>query len=92
MDVKLTRDNNITTGKIYQASFPCHHVHGIMVLFFSHLSQILKIIVMNLQQTPSSVKNSNLTVFIFLQSVIDKERRGDYLGKTVQVLLLNQFK
>lgn len=37
MDVKLTRDNNITTGKIYQ-------------------------------------------------SVIDKERRGDYLGKTVQVV------
>ncbi|KAL5732039.1 CTP synthase (glutamine hydrolyzing) [Ranunculus cassubicifolius] len=37
LDVKLTRDNNITTGKIYQA-------------------------------------------------VIDKERRGDYLGKTVQVV------
>ncbi|XP_061355425.1 uncharacterized protein LOC133299952 isoform X2 [Gastrolobium bilobum] len=37
MDIKLTRDNNITTGKIYQ-------------------------------------------------SVIDKERRGDYLGKTVQVV------
>ena len=35
LDVKLTRDNNITTGKIYQ-------------------------------------------------SVIHKERRGDYLGKTVQ--------
>ncbi|KAL4204941.1 hypothetical protein AMTRI_Chr01g112210 [Amborella trichopoda] len=37
LDVKLTRDNNITTGKIYQ-------------------------------------------------SVIDKERKGDYLGKTVQVI------
>ncbi|KAJ3695204.1 hypothetical protein LUZ60_000581 [Juncus effusus] len=37
LDVKLTRDNNITTGKIYQ-------------------------------------------------SVINKERRGDYLGKTVQVV------
>ncbi|MED6121021.1 hypothetical protein PIB30_119216 [Stylosanthes scabra] len=37
MDIKLTRDNNITTGKIYQ-------------------------------------------------SVIEKERRGDYLGKTVQVV------
>ncbi|KAJ7949054.1 CTP synthase family protein [Quillaja saponaria] len=37
LDTKLTRDNNITTGKIYQ-------------------------------------------------SVIDKERRGDYLGKTVQVV------
>ncbi|MQL83775.1 hypothetical protein Taro_016269 [Colocasia esculenta] len=37
LDFKLTRDNNITTGKIYQ-------------------------------------------------SVIDKERRGDYLGKTVQVV------
>ncbi|KAK1321303.1 hypothetical protein QJS10_CPA03g00158 [Acorus calamus] len=37
LDIKLTRDNNITTGKIYQ-------------------------------------------------SVIDKERRGDYLGKTVQVV------
>ncbi|KAL4567841.1 hypothetical protein LXL04_023437 [Taraxacum kok-saghyz] len=37
LDVKLTRDNNITTGKIYQ-------------------------------------------------SVIDKERKGDYLGKTVQVV------
>ncbi|KAJ6322503.1 hypothetical protein OIU77_012360 [Salix suchowensis] len=37
LDVKLTRDNNITTGKIYQ-------------------------------------------------SVLDKERRGDYLGKTVQVV------
>ncbi|GMY35106.1 CTP synthase-like isoform X1 [Fagus crenata] len=37
VDIKLTRDNNITTGKIYQ-------------------------------------------------SVIDKERRGDYLGKTVQVV------
>ncbi|TXG48429.1 hypothetical protein EZV62_027723 [Acer yangbiense] len=39
LDIKLTRDNNITTGKIYQAS-----------------------------------------------AVIDKERRGDYLGKTVQVV------
>ncbi|XP_050233601.1 uncharacterized protein LOC126682093 [Mercurialis annua] len=37
LDIKLTRDNNVTTGKIYQ-------------------------------------------------SVIDKERRGDYLGKTVQVV------
>ncbi|KAL2474015.1 CTP synthase family protein [Forsythia ovata] len=37
LDIKLTRDNNITTGKIYQ-------------------------------------------------SVIDKERRGDYLGNTVQVV------
>ncbi|VAH77966.1 unnamed protein product [Triticum turgidum subsp. durum] len=37
LDIKLTRDHNITTGKIYQA-------------------------------------------------VIDKERRGDYLGKTVQVV------
>ncbi|RAL53483.1 hypothetical protein DM860_007155 [Cuscuta australis] len=37
LDVKLTRDNNITTGKIYQ-------------------------------------------------SVLEKERRGDYLGKTVQVV------
>ncbi|KAL8513341.1 hypothetical protein ACS0TY_019518 [Phlomoides rotata] len=37
LDIKLTRDNNITTGKVYQ-------------------------------------------------SVIDKERRGDYLGKTVQVV------
>lgn len=37
LDVRLTRDNNLTTGKIYQ-------------------------------------------------SVIDKERRGDYLGKTVQVV------
>ncbi|KAK8453268.1 hypothetical protein SEVIR_5G255400v4 [Setaria viridis] len=37
LDIKLTRDNNITTGKIYQA-------------------------------------------------VINKERRGDYLGKTVQVV------
>lgn len=37
LDIKLTRDNNITTGKIYQ-------------------------------------------------SVIDKERRGDYLGQTVQVV------
>jgi CTP synthase len=37
LDIKLTRDNNITTGKIYQA-------------------------------------------------VLDKERRGDYLGKTVQVV------
>jgi len=36
LDITLTRDNNITTGKIYQ-------------------------------------------------SVLDRERRGDYLGKTVQV-------
>ena len=40
MDVTLQRDNNITTGKIYQ-------------------------------------------------QVIDKERKGDYLGKTVQVKLLH---
>ncbi|KAK3023741.1 hypothetical protein RJ639_044406, partial [Escallonia herrerae] len=39
LDIKLTRDNNITTGKIYQAS-----------------------------------------------SVIDRERKGDYLGRTVQVV------
>ncbi|KAM2496264.1 hypothetical protein COP2_037087 [Malus domestica] len=41
LDIKLTRDNNITTGKIYQASE---------------------------------------------YEVIDKERKGDYLGKTVQVV------
>ncbi|KAK9014750.1 hypothetical protein V6N11_005895 [Hibiscus sabdariffa] len=41
LDVKLTRDNNITTGKIYQF-------------------------------------------------VLDKERKGDYLGKTVQVPLIAQ--
>ncbi|MCH99353.1 CTP synthase, partial [Trifolium medium] len=34
MDVKLTRDNNITTGKIYQARFSCH-VHGFMVLLLA---------------------------------------------------------
>ncbi|KAG8385048.1 hypothetical protein BUALT_Bualt03G0001000 [Buddleja alternifolia] len=44
LDLKLTRDNNITTGKIYQASI-----------------------------------GTGL-------SVIDKERRGDYLGQTVQVV------
>ncbi|RVW29697.1 CTP synthase 1 [Vitis vinifera] len=44
LDIKLTRDNNITTGKIYQATD------------------------------------------VLSQSVIDKERRGDYLGKTVQVV------
>ncbi|RYR27394.1 hypothetical protein Ahy_B01g051430 isoform A [Arachis hypogaea] len=47
MDIKLTRDNNITTGKIYQA-----------ILDFLNQSR----------------------------SVIEKERRGDYLGKTVQVV------
>ncbi|KAF9689072.1 hypothetical protein SADUNF_Sadunf01G0053700 [Salix dunnii] len=53
LDIKLTRDNNITTGKIYQAS------------------------------------GLNFTCPVFpveLQAVIDKERRGDYLGKTVQVV------
>ncbi|CAN1287965.1 CTP synthase [Linum perenne] len=48
LDLKLTRDNNITTGKIYQASW--------------------------------------LKTLCFLCAVIDKERRGDYLGKTVQVV------
>ncbi|CAN1828609.1 CTP synthase [Linum perenne] len=47
LDLKLTRDNNITTGKIYQASW------------------------------------FKLSAFC---AVIDKERRGDYLGKTVQVV------
>ncbi|KAG6496942.1 hypothetical protein ZIOFF_044822 [Zingiber officinale] len=46
LDVTLTRDNNITTGKIYQAS------------------------------------PSPLLEF----SVLEKERKGDYLGKTVQVV------
>ncbi|RZB60328.1 CTP synthase [Glycine soja] len=46
IDIKLTRDNNITTGKIYQASCLC----------------------------------------LDFRSVIDKERKGDYLGKTVQVV------
>ncbi|KAF7840270.1 CTP synthase [Senna tora] len=46
LDIKLTRDNNITTGKIYQARY----IHSI------------------------------------LHYVIDKERKGDYLGKTVQVV------
>ncbi|CAL9055616.1 unnamed protein product [Musa banksii] len=45
LDVTLTRDNNITTGKIYQARF--------------------------------YYENS---------SVLEKERKGDYLGKTVQVV------
>ncbi|KAL1293680.1 CTP synthase isoform X1 [Arachis ipaensis] len=41
LDVTLTKDNNITTGKIYQ---------------------------------------------VLVKSVLEKERRGDYLGKTVQVV------
>ena len=36
IDIKLTRDNNITTGKIYQASCLC--------LDFRVMTQILKII------------------------------------------------
>ncbi|WMV09210.1 hypothetical protein MTR67_002595 [Solanum verrucosum] len=51
LDIKLTGDNNITTGKIYQAYY-----------------------------------DRNCFVILVLQSVIDKERRGDYLGKTVQVV------
>ncbi|KAJ8449018.1 hypothetical protein Cgig2_004073 [Carnegiea gigantea] len=43
LDIKLTRDHNITTGKVYQASY-------------------------------------------FINYVINKERKGDYLGKTVQVV------
>ncbi|XP_049362778.1 uncharacterized protein LOC125827515 isoform X2 [Solanum verrucosum] len=50
LDIKLTGDNNITTGKIYQA---CPLKFPIRLLMYS---------------------------------VIDKERRGDYLGKTVQVV------
>jgi CTP synthase len=33
-------------------------------------------------------KASSLTTGKIYQSVIEKERRGDYLGKTVQVVLL----
>ena len=31
-------------------------------------------------------KNNNITTGRIYQNVIDKERRGDYLGKTVQVV------
>lgn len=32
-----------------------------------------------------SIASNNFLLMFKLQSVIDKERRGDYLGKTVQV-------
>ncbi|KAJ8440380.1 hypothetical protein Cgig2_012816 [Carnegiea gigantea] len=55
LDIKLTRDNNITTGKIYQASLS---VKTALIYYSSYPYQF----------------------------VIDRERRGDYLGKTVQVV------
>ncbi|PKA61601.1 CTP synthase [Apostasia shenzhenica] len=53
LDITLTKENNITTGKIYQAS---------------------------------QCNEPAIWRIKFLLSVINKERRGDYLGKTVQVV------
>lgn len=57
LDVTLTKDNNITTGKIYQVGTD----FDVVAVYFG------------------------LTFSLFHQSVLDKERKGDYLGKTVQV-------
>ncbi|PPD76176.1 hypothetical protein GOBAR_DD26896 [Gossypium barbadense] len=65
LDITLTRENNITTGKIYQVSSRCFLLSSIPIQKLS-------------LQSPCS--------FCFSQSVIDKERKGDYLGKTVQVV------
>src|SRR2546423_15584490 len=42
----------------------------------------------------TTTKNSNLTTGKIYQSVINKERRGDYLGRTVQVIphITNEIK
>jgi len=69
LDVKLTRDNNITTGKIYQASVR------------RPLAEFPELAVRADSETYTC-----LSVFAW-QYVIDKERKGDYLGKTVQVVL-----
>ena len=47
-----------------------------------------------LHATPSTTKNSNWTTGKIYQSVIQKERRGDYLGRTVQVIphITNEIK
>lgn len=77
LDTTLTRDNNITTGKIYQVTC-LSFLNFRDVLDKWLLSRILSII-------------DFLTVLNFLsffhQSVINKERKGDYLGKTVQVMI-----
>ena len=59
VDVTLTRDHNITTGKIYQVRGRARRLaHALCA-----------------HTRPA-----------FAQAVIEKERRGEYLGKTVQVV------
>ena len=45
-------------------------------------------------RTRSTTRNSNWTTGKIYQSVIQKERRGDYLGRTVQVIphITNEIK
>lgn len=80
LDITLTKDNNITTGKIYQVS----GMNSAFTLVFLtyQLLEMLKLIWNNLVL---SLLITNLTNLIVLQQVINRERRGDYLGKTVQV-------
>ena len=63
LDVTLTRDNNLTTGKVYQ-------VHSVLLPMLATL--------MAAGRWRLWCRGA--------QGVIERERRGDYLGKTVQVV------
>lgn len=76
LDITLTRDNNLTTGKVYQV-----HPASSLALRYAVASHTISIWY---QQT--SVIVPALSLHACMQSVIERERRGDYLGKTVQVV------
>lgn len=78
LDIKLTRDNNITTGKIYQVC--CQNSDNFPMRLWFHASSNSS----NEIHECKMLSLRNCLNFHF-QSVIDKERKGDYLGKTVQV-------
>jgi hypothetical protein len=61
LDVTLSRDNNITTGKIYQ--------------------QVIEREVRHCWQLP----------YAFMRNLSPVQRRGDYLGRTVQVNQLDRI-
>lgn len=82
LDIKLNKDNNITTGKVYQVCYPPWAVaaapegHPAPPPVHSCTTGMACDVAMRGANRMSPG----------LQSVIEKERRGDFLGKTVQVV------
>lgn len=75
LDITLPRTSNITTGKVYQE----------VKQSFNRPEQAVNQFA-GLQESAQAGRTKLCQLFSMDLQVIDRERRGDYLGKTVQVI------